>query len=163
MEDNIDFNETSQGSTTTEGSLPSGNSNRNNDWFFNRGRNSDRILKQNDDGDIDKFSQFMFGNSKSSKTKTEEVNDSQKLITNHESLDTKLNHDLFSNDAERNEISPNPVGDIMSNKNVIELMATIDTLIETVNIYKPIINDISPLVKQVVNKFKAKEGSKKAK
>jgi hypothetical protein len=42
-------------------------------------------------------------------------------------------------------------------------MATIDTLIETVNVYKPIINDISPLVKQIINKFKDEGGSKEAK
>ncbi|MED4213054.1 hypothetical protein P4662_27845 [Priestia megaterium] len=136
MEDNIDFNETSQGSSTTGDSLRSGNSSV----------NGDRILKQNNNRDIDRFSQFMFGNSRIRGAKTEEIN-----------------HDLFNNDAGPNNISPNPSEDISSNKNIIELMATIDTLIETVNVYKPIINDISPLVKQIINKFKDEGGSKEAK
>ncbi|MFI8658250.1 hypothetical protein [Priestia megaterium] len=131
MEDNIDFNEISQGSSTTGDSLRSGNSSV----------NRDRILKQNNNRDIDRFSQFMFGNSRIRGAKTEEVN-----------------HDLFSNDAGPNNISPNPSEDISSNKNIIELMATIDTLIETVNVYKPIINDISPFVKQIINKFKNEGG-----
>jgi hypothetical protein len=88
----------------------------------------------------------MFGNSRIRGAKTEEVN-----------------HDLFSNDAGPNNISPNPAEDISSNKNIIELMTTIDSLIETVNVYKPIINDISPLVKQIINKFKDEGGSKEAK
>ncbi|MBQ4870120.1 hypothetical protein IHQ11_27105 [Priestia megaterium] len=136
MEDNIDFNEISQGSSTTGDSLRSGNSSV----------NRDRMLKQNNNRDIDRFSQFMFGNSRIRGAKTEEVN-----------------HDLFSNGAGPNNISPNPSEDISSNKNIIELMATIDTLIETVNVYKPIINDISPLVKQIINKFKDEGGSKEAK
>ncbi|WP_142328079.1 hypothetical protein [Priestia megaterium] len=136
MEDNIDFNEISQGSSTTGDSLRSGNSSV----------NRDRILKQNNNRDIDRFSQFMFGNSRIRGAKTEEVN-----------------HDLFSNGAGPNNISPNPSEDISSNKNIIELMATIDTLIETVNVYKPIINDISPFVKQIINKFKNEGGSKEAK
>jgi len=136
VEDNIDFNETSQGSSTTGDSLRSGNSSV----------NRDRILKQNNNRDIDRFSQFMFGNSRIRGGKTEEVN-----------------HDLFSNDAGPNNISPNPAEDISSNKNIVELMATIDTLIETVNACKPIINDISPLVKQIISKFKDEGGSKEAK
>lgn len=136
VEDNIDFNEISQGSSTTGDSLRSGNSSV----------NRDRMLKQNNNRDIDRFSQFMFGNSRIRGAKTEEVN-----------------HDLFSNGARPNNISPNPSEDISSNKNIIELMATIDTLIETVNVYKPIINDISPLVKQVINKLKDEGGSKEAK
>ena len=136
VEDNIDFNENSQGISTTEDSPQSGNSNG----------NRNRILKQNNNRDIDRFSQFMFGNSRIREAKTEEVN-----------------HDLVSNDAGPNNISSNPAEDIISNKNIIELMATIDTLIETVNVYKPIINDISPLVKQIINNLKDEGGSKEEK
>ena len=122
---------------------------------------NDNQQNQKPNGEIDRFSQFFFGNSKHRETYKKDENDSQVLPEQkeHSSYDDRYNrnNDWFFG-IKRKEHTPSPQTDqnhienILNNVDFELLMETIDMFVTTT---QPLIKEITPFFHRFMKKFKS--------
>ena len=120
--------------------------------------------KQKTNGEIDRFSRFMFGNSKHRETYKESENNSQESLeqNEHSSFDRNSNRIddwVFSfRREEPTQSAPttqNQIENFINNVDIELLMETYDTLVTTSKQLKPLIKEVSPFFHQIRKKFKS--------
>ncbi|WP_455675320.1 hypothetical protein [Pradoshia sp.] len=122
---------------------------------------NDHEQNQRSNGEMDYFSQFLFGNRKHRETYKKDDNDSQvwpeqKEQSTYDSRYNRYNDWFFG--VKRKEQTPSPqnnqnqIENILNNVDVVLLMETIDRLVTTT---QPLIKEITPLFNQFMKKFKS--------
>ncbi|MFF2445498.1 hypothetical protein ACFVSW_00240 [Neobacillus sp. NPDC058068] len=126
----------------------------------------DKKQKQEPNGEIDRFSRFMFGNSKRRETYNEREKNSQESPEQKEqsSFDRRLDRTdnlLFGyrrkEPETRTHTTQNQIEDLINNVDVVLLMETIDMFVETSKQLKPLFKEISPFFHRISKKFLSNE------
>jgi hypothetical protein len=108
--------------------------------------------KQEPNGEIDRFSRFMFGNSKHREIYKEGgENNSQELTeqTKHSSFDSRLKDDWFfgirrKEPATSTHTAQKLIEDLLNNVDFELLMETIDMFVTSSKQFKPLFKEITP-------------------
>jgi hypothetical protein len=121
---------------------------------------------QKQNGEIDRFSRFMFGNLKHRDTYKEGENNSQELpeIKEQSSFDSKS----YRNDdwvfglrrkgpATRTHTTQNQIENLLNNVDIELLMETMDMFVSTSKQLKPLFKEITPFMHRFIKKFKSNE------
>ncbi len=122
---------------------------------------NDNEQNQRSNGEMDHFSQFLFGNRKHRVTYNKDENDSQimpeqKEQTSYDSRYNRYNDWFFG--VRRKEQTPDPennqnhIEDMLNNVDLELLMETIDRLVTTT---QPLIKEITPIFNRFIKKFKS--------
>jgi len=125
--------------------------------------------KKEPNGELDRFSSFMFGHNKRKDGNKKNESISQEIPepkeAPHSNRKTHQFNDWFlgsrREDAEYSAPTPQnqieqQIGNLLNKVDVVLLMETIDMLVETTKQYKPLLKEISPMFKQLKKKFKSK-------
>jgi len=125
--------------------------------------------KKEPNGELDRFSSFMFGANKRKEGNKKNESISQEIPEQkeapHSNRKTNQFNDWFigSRRKEAQYSAPTPqnqleqqIGNLLEKVDVVLLMETIDMLVETTKQYKPLLKEISPMFKQLKKKFKSK-------
>lgn len=125
---------------------------------------NDNKQKQKPNGEIDPFSQFIFGNRKQRETYTESEKNSQEFLkkNEHSSFDRRSNRtdDWFfgSRRTEPTQSVPttqNQIENFINNVDIELLTETYGMLIDTSNQLKPLTKEITPFFHRFSKKFKS--------
>ena len=125
---------------------------------------NDNKQKQEPNDEIDRFSRFMFGNSKHRETYKKGENNSQEMPEQkrQSSVDSIRNRtdDWFfgftrKEPATSTHTNQNQIEDLLNNVDSELLMETIDMFFTTYKQYKPLFKEITPLMHQFIKKFKS--------
>lgn len=126
---------------------------------------SENKKEQKPNGEIDRFSRLMFGNSNHRETYKEGENNPQEVPEQKEQsfFGIRSNDDwLFGsrrNEAETNKHT-NQIENLLSNVDFELLMETIEMFVATTKQLKPIFNEITPFFHRFSKKFKSNEEAK---
>ena len=126
---------------------------------------NDNKQKQEPNDEIDRFSRFMFGNSKHRETNKKGENNSQEIARTKRAIIFRLagrnrTDDWFfgftrKEPATSTHTNQNQIEDLLNNVDFELLMETIDMFFTTYKQYKPLFKEITPLMHQFIKKFKS--------
>lgn len=126
---------------------------------------NDNKHKQGPKGEIDRFSRFMFGNSRYRETYQEGENNKQDLLEQKEQSPFNARSNRFDDVfwGFRRKESPtntnttqNQIENFLNNVDFELLMETIDTFVSTSKQLKPLFKEIAPSLNRFSKKFKSK-------